>query len=72
MKGKGGDLKYEASKEMWRFAIDARKWTGPIVSIYRALDKRSTVFTLSFRIPQLLTILVLKLEQVQFSTRFCV
>ena len=33
VKGRGGSPEYEVSKEMWRFAIDARKWTGPIVSI---------------------------------------
>ena len=32
VQSKGGNLEYEASKEMWKFAIDARKWSGPIVS----------------------------------------
>ena len=33
VRGRGGSPEYVVSKEMWRFAIDARKWTGPIVSI---------------------------------------
>ena len=34
VESEGSNLQYEASKEMWKFAIDARKWTGPIVSIF--------------------------------------
>ena len=40
--------------------------------ISRMTDIQTTVFTLSIRTPQLLTILVRKFEQVQFTTRCCV
>lgn len=27
------NIEHIASKEMWRFAVDAKKWTGPMVSV---------------------------------------
>ena len=39
VRSKVGELEYEASKEMWKFAIDAKKWTGPIVSLNDVLTR---------------------------------
>ena len=41
-------------------------------SVNDCYNNRYTIFTLSIRTPQLLTMLVLKFEQVQFTTRCCV
>ena len=43
-----------------------------IVQTYQQVVKWITVFTLSIRTPQRLTIYVLKFEPVQFTTRCCV
>ena len=42
------------------------------VSFYNVYHTQPTVFTLSIRTPQLLTIYVLKFEPVQFTTQCCV
>ena len=47
-------------------------WYDTILFSVALLANDSTVFSLSIRTPQLLTIYVLKFEPVQFTTRCCV
>ena len=47
-------------------------WQGSSKEYPQPVLWRNTVFTLSIRTPQLLTIYVLKFEPVQFTARCCV